>query len=31
MKEESILESFIGAICVIALPFLIFFIGAAFS
>lgn len=31
VKEESILESFLGAICVIALPIIILFIGAAFS
>ena len=31
MEKETILESFLGATCVIALPFLMFFIGAAFS
>jgi len=31
MEKETIFEAFLGAICVISLPFIIFFIGAAFS
>jgi hypothetical protein len=31
MEKETIFEAFLGATCVFALPFVIFFIGAAFS
>jgi len=31
MEKETILEAFVGAICVFAIPIIILFIGAAFS
>lgn len=31
MEKETILEAFIGAICIIALPIIILFIEAAIS